>query len=646
MALGAIALFSLLPAADPVSGPRPASERRPSILLLIADDLADWHLGAYGNREIRTPNLDRLAAEGIRMAGSFCATPICSPSRATLFTGRLPPQHGIHCFLTPRPGKDPPQGQAEVPESFRDEVMISDLLAGAGYRTGYIGKWHMGDDARPQHGFQEWCARIEGSGYRDPVLSVNGTRVEEKGYTTEVLTRRAVGYIRARAEEDGPWFLVVSYPNPHLPYEGHPQRYYDLYRDVSFGSIGIEPLAPNALRERSEMRDPVGNLRKAAASTTALDDQVPALLEALEETSQRARTLVVFTGDNGFLYGRHGAWSKGYATNPINLYEEVVRVPMIFSWPGGLPGGRVLPELVSFYDLLPTLCEAAGVEPGTLARLVKERDLPGRSYWPILTGRTPDRPWENAVFFFFRNVEGIRDQRFKLVLRNRGEGPEELFDLKEDPRERRNLSGAPELAAVEQAMRERLRGWMDRRRPAADPPAREDLFISGEDGYAAYRIPALLADGKGVLLAFCEGRKRSFADDGDIDILLRRSEDGGRSWGRRILVRDDGPDTAGNPCPVLDPSTGTVWLLYCRNNRRVFVTSSADGGTSWSPPAEITAEVSRPGWTWYATGPGHGVRLRSGRLLIPCDHKTENATRDEAHLYCSHVIWSDDGGAS
>jgi arylsulfatase A-like enzyme len=471
---------------------------RPNILVVMADDLAAWHLGCYGNREIRTPHLDRLAAEGIRMENAFVCTPVCSPSRATFFTGRTPRQHGIHDFLTSKPIPEPPQGQEAPPPSFAGEVMISDVLAGAGYDCGYIGKWHMSGEATPQHGYRFWYAWLHGGSgpYQDPIMSLNGERVQEKGYLTEIWTKRATAYIKRGAEfaakevqgpesrveevqghgsnvqgradidpgpktldpvvQRRPWFLVVSYANPHTPYEGHPQRYYDLYKDVTFDTFGIEPKAPNALRESNLMHDPVGNLRRAAASTTALDDQIPALLRALEESGQRERTLVLFTGDNGFLYGRHGGWSKGHATNPINMYEEVIRVPMIVSWPGGLPGRRALPAFVSFYDVLPTLCEAAG------ARQPEGRNLPGRSFWPVLRG--VGGAWENAVYFTMRNTDAVRDDRHKLVWRNGGAGPNELFDLKADPRERVNVIDAPDLAEVREALRKRLESWVERYR--------------------------------------------------------------------------------------------------------------------------------------------------------------------------------------
>lgn len=449
---GALASCQATDDADPAKTPR-----RPNILVVMADDLADWHLGCYGNTEIRTPHIDRLASEGVRMGNAFVCTPICSPSRATFFTGRVPRQHGIQDFLTGKAStEDPPQGWPAPPASFADEVMISDLLAEAGYRCGYLGKWHMGGDDRPQHRYSVW--RTGGGGaYVDPVLQNGTERVKEKGYTPEILTRHAQDFIRAERSTGRPWLLVVSYPNPHLPYEGHPQKYYDLYKDATFASFGIEPKAANCLREASFMDDPITHLRKAAAATTALDDQIPPLLETLDATGQRVKTLVLFTGDHGFLYGRHGAWSKAYATNPPNLWEEVVRVPLIVSWPGVVPGKRVLPQFVSFYDVLPTLADAGGVPRARMEKLRRERNLPGRSYWPLLMGETV--PWEDVAYFHFRNTEGIRDVRHKLVLRNDGKGPNELYDLEADPREKTNRADDPALAETRKGLEARLRKW-------------------------------------------------------------------------------------------------------------------------------------------------------------------------------------------
>ena len=178
----------------------------------------------------------------------------------------------------------------------------------------------------------------------------------------------------------------------------------------------------------------------------------------------------------------------------------------------------------------------------------------------------------------------------------------------------------------------------------ADGVARSDVFVSGQDGYKAFRIPSLVVTRKGTILAICEGRKRSFSDQGNIDLVVKRSLDDGITWEKMQIIFDNGENSAGNPCPVVDRETGTIWLPFCQDNKRVFVTSSDDDGVTWSTPVEITKDVSQPDWTWYATGPGRGIQLNSGRLLIPCDHKLNNATKTQTQWYSSHVFYSDDHG--
>ncbi|MCS7306230.1 MAG: exo-alpha-sialidase [Thermoguttaceae bacterium] len=194
--------------------------------------------------------------------------------------------------------------------------------------------------------------------------------------------------------------------------------------------------------------------------------------------------------------------------------------------------------------------------------------------------------------------------------------------------------------------------------PANEPKEKEiehvDVYISGQDGYHTYRIPSVLVTPKGTVLAFCEGRKHSRSDTGDIDLLVKRSEDGGRTFSAQHIVWDDGPNTCGNPCPVVDQKTGTIWLLMTHNlgedkepdivarkskgTRTVWVTHSTDDGRTWAKPVEITQKVKKPQWTWYATGPGCGIQLRTGRLVIPCDHIADDG------WWGSHIIYSDDSG--
>jgi arylsulfatase A-like enzyme len=434
--------------------PRTPAPSRPNILLILADDLAAWMLGCYGNKEIFTPNIDRLAAAGTLFTNSFVCTPICSASRATLFTGRTPMQHGIHDFLTAKPVADPAQGQEAPPPSFAGEVMIPDLLAQAGYRCGYIGKWHMGNDARPGRGFGYTYTMSGGSNsYTDPVMALNGERVKESGYLADLMTRRALEFI-GQQQAGTPWFLTIGYLNPHTPYEGHPQQYYDMYKSATFDSFGIRPKAPNALREANLMDDALGNLRKCAASTSALDAQIAPLQRLLIDRGFFENTLVVFTSDNGFLLGRHGLWSKGHASNPINMYEESIGVPMIWSWPGRVPTAILRPELISFYDFLPSVCEAVGLEPPA-------RNLCGRSYFKVAAGRALPRKerWQDLVFGNFRYTDYARDNRYKVVWRNEGQGPNELYDLRKDPRENVNQYDNPQYLSVRDRLIAALRAW-------------------------------------------------------------------------------------------------------------------------------------------------------------------------------------------
>ena len=170
-----------------------------------------------------------------------------------------------------------------------------------------------------------------------------------------------------------------------------------------------------------------------------------------------------------------------------------------------------------------------------------------------------------------------------------------------------------------------------------------ELFTSGSGGYHTYRIPAMVTTASGTLLAFCEGRRDDPDDFGKIDILLRRSTDAGATWDEQRLVHGEGEETIGNPSPVVDLVTGTVWLAFCRNQDRVFLTRSEDDGLTWSCPEEITTRGAKaPHWHWYATGPGHGIQLTTGRLLIPCDHRV--APRPQAPYSCSHALYSDDHG--
>jgi sialidase-1 len=194
-------------------------------------------------------------------------------------------------------------------------------------------------------------------------------------------------------------------------------------------------------------------------------------------------------------------------------------------------------------------------------------------------------------------------------------------------------------------------------RQEAGAPEFTEVFVAGEGAYHTYRIPSAIVTRNGTLLAFAEGRRSGAGDTGDIDLLLRRSHDGGRSWTPVQVIGDNGPNTFGNPCAVVDARTGTVWLLATQNRgtdrekdiiagtsegtRTVWAMHSEDDGASWSTPIDITSSVKAPDWTWYATGPGIGIQTGSGRLVIPANHADA-----KTGVHRSHLFFSDDAGRS
>ena len=171
----------------------------------------------------------------------------------------------------------------------------------------------------------------------------------------------------------------------------------------------------------------------------------------------------------------------------------------------------------------------------------------------------------------------------------------------------------------------------------------QTLFQSRDDGYYCYRIPSLLVTERGTILAFAEARRTNCNDHGDVDLVVKRSTDAGRSWSGMQIIADDGSHTMGNPCPVVERHTGTIWLPVCRTNRAIMLMKSIDDGKTWSEPVDITPQATRAGWYWFGTGPGHGIQMRNGRLVIPCWADTTSILGQNQ---LSYIFYSDDAGDS
>jgi arylsulfatase A-like enzyme len=360
---------------------------RPNILLILADRLPCWILGCYGNNEVRTPHLDRLAQTGLRFLNHFACAPAPAPGRTTLLTGRTPMQLGDADAASP--GDSP----------------LSQALAGVGYA----------------------CAAADSAA------------------AVQSLDQQTAGK---------PFFLTVDCAYLRTPYDGVPRKYRDLYAQVKFAAFSQEAPAKNAARDKEMLSDLATNQRLAAAAVTALDDDVAALLARLSEKALLDRTLIVFTSTCGSLLGRHGLWDSAPASDPPNMYEEVVATPLVWSWQGRVPPQLTRPELVSAYDLLPTLCDLTGAAPPA-------RNLCGRSYLPLATGKPLPRKqtWRTTVFAHYQNTEMVRDKRYKLVRRDQGKGPGEVYDLNVDPRERVNQYENPQFVTVRTSLAAELSRW-------------------------------------------------------------------------------------------------------------------------------------------------------------------------------------------
>ncbi|MCS7460446.1 sulfatase-like hydrolase/transferase [Paenibacillus doosanensis] len=456
-----------------------ASENsRPHIVFILTDDQGAWALGCAGNDEIRTPNLDRLAAEGTRFSNFFCTSPVCSPARASLLTGRIPSQHGVHDWI--RGGNI-----GERPIAYlQGQPAYTEMLADNGYVCGLSGKWHLGDSMQPQKGFSHWYVhQTGGSAYYDAPMIRDGKLIQEPGYLTDVITDDALQFLEGRSgEEQGPFYLSVHYTAPHSPWiDNHPQQYVDLYEDCAFDSCPQEPKHPWAIPTAPWSDNQRENLKGYFAAVTAMDRNVGRILDKLEQLGIRDQTLVCFLSDNGFNCGHHGIWGKGNGTFPQNMYDTSVKVPAIFSQPGRIPQGRVCDGLVSGYDFMPTLLDYVGLDNPEAER------LPGTSFLPLLLGEAEQNREDVVIFDEYGPVRMIRTREWKYVHRY-PYGPHELYHLASDPDERVNR--IDDASAQEQLARlkAKLERWFVRYADPARDGTREpvtgygQLELAGPDG--------------------------------------------------------------------------------------------------------------------------------------------------------------------
>lgn len=445
--------------------------QQPDIVFILLDDLRWDGLSYKGHPYVKTPNIDRLRDQGASMENAFVTTSMCCPSRATFLTGTYASQHGVIDNETSEYNPDitPP---------------LTKSLQEAGYTTAMIGKWHMGKSAHPRPFFDYWLSFKSQGTYFDPQLNINGEKVQLKGYTTDLLTDKAIEFINAQPE-DKPYFCMLSHKAVHEPFKPAP-RHTEAYganttdllppswNDTFEGKpewlrreqvrawrwdwrtrdIEAEQV-PESFPEKTygKHRHYINQYRCLAA----VDDGVGRILQALEKRGTLKNTLIVFTSDNGYFHGEHRRWDKRLA------YEESLRIPMVIAYPGHIQPGSTVYEMVSNLDFAPTILSYAG--------LPVPAQMQGLDMRPILRQETTE--WRDSIFYEYwvdlahsiPTMTAARTERYKLIQYPEINDLDELYDLETDPYEMNNLAANPEYAALHRDMENLLRknqkaaGW-------------------------------------------------------------------------------------------------------------------------------------------------------------------------------------------
>ena len=442
-----------------------ADAARPNILFIVTDDQAEWAMSCSGHLEAKTPNMDRIAREGVRLTNCFTPTPVCSPSRVAILTSRYGTEMGIFDWLNP--SKEPEHGlDPQTPTWPR-------LLAAAGYRTGLIGKWHLGlkDEFHPSvFGYQYFMGfRGGGNSPRNPELEIDGKIGKVNGFIVDLLTDDALKFLQR--ESGRPFALSLHFREPHAPYAPTPES-----EQLAF--VDLDPKVPNPDFPKLDTARVKKLTREYLASVAAVDRNVGRLLDELDRLKLTENTLVIFTSDHGYNIGHHGILHKGNAAwilteNPPgtrnipaqqrpNMFDTSLRVPAVIRWPKSIPAGRVISRTVTHLDWFPTLLEATGIA------LPDGTTLRGQSVLKLLRGdgtldRSDDLYTEFSVQHTMRaDMRCYRTSEWKLKRDFLNTDRDELYDLQSDPGETKNLmaSESPEAKAAFAELNRRIRAKM------------------------------------------------------------------------------------------------------------------------------------------------------------------------------------------
>jgi N-acetylglucosamine-6-sulfatase len=441
-----------------------ADAPRPNVVMILIDDLRWDELGCMGHPYMKTPNVDRLAAEGMLFQNAFTVAPLCSPSRASFLTAKYPHQHGI-------------VDNVDRSKLSHELVTWPRVLYDAGYETCWVGKWHMGVDDSPRPGFDDWLS-VKGQGrYVDPPLNDNGREVQGKGYVTDIFNDRAEAFLRKKHGK--PFCLYLSHKAVHpdlvqaadgsivnalatnfVPAERHAK----LYEGVT---IPRRPNCDDTLEGKPALQRKVDDLPPLSKETgtkdheilgrqrmfAAVDEGIGKLLKALDDTGQAKNTIVVFSSDHGYFYGEHGlSFERRLA------YEEAIRIPLIVRYPALRTDNGIKSDFpVLSIDVGPTLLDLCGAkypEPiagRSIAMWLRGGALPRRG--PFLVEHASD-----IVFARMKHMgyDAVRGERYKFIRYREFPGMEELYDLKNDPYEMKNVANDPSLTSVRRELEKQL----------------------------------------------------------------------------------------------------------------------------------------------------------------------------------------------
>ncbi len=441
-------------AQSPLANAQGTARRKRNVIFILSDDHRYDAMGFLKAQPwLETPQMDRLAREGVHFKNAFVTTALCSPSRASVLTGVYAHRHRIVDNNTPIP---------------RGTVFFPSYLQKGGYKTGFFGKWHMGAETdEPKPGFDQWVSfRGQGTYLPSPNgLNINGKKVPQKGYITDELTDYALEWMNS-LPKDQPYFLYLSHKAVHAEFEPA-QRHKGRYKDAKF----IPPPTMAATGEMAQNRpmwvqnqrnswhgvdypyhstlDIEDYYRKYAETLMAVDESIGRVLDAIKQRGELESTLVIYMGDNGFAFGEHGLIDKRTA------YEESMRVPLLARCPQLFPAHTTVKEVVAGIDIMPTVLDAAGV--------TAPQGLDGKSWMPIASGKTTT--WRKELlyeYYWERNfpqtptLHALRGDKYKFIRYQGIWDVDELYDLEEDPAESRNLIHSAQHAPIIKQMREKL----------------------------------------------------------------------------------------------------------------------------------------------------------------------------------------------